>query len=256
MRTAPITAVLYDDGDTERLNLSEEKFELLARGSEKKEKQRLKRSSKQTVVPSAVDGLEDSDVEMSDAGASDAGSDFMASDVSEEEYDAEEALEDSGEDAVMSCDESEEAVKIQRKRPAKQVDRPAKATKAAHYEGQSENVDHSNGAGLKSLSPIARASGSLPEATKTPALTQRTSNDGTTNRTPCTGELRSRLSLATPGTAQTDGRSALGMILSIYCIHLASAVRWHYACVNGGLLEPDSIAQHTVRVLLLTFASS
>lgn len=204
--------MLYDDGDTEKLNLLEEKYEVLP-GDALAHKSRLHRPARQPVVQKVDDGLEDSDVEVSEG--SDAGSDFEASDESQENNDdPEDALKELLEDTDMSCSESEEETCVPRKRPAKQVQRPAKARKSAKLESPSENVDCSNGGGTKVLSPGVHRSRSIPEAHQTPqTLPQRTSGSTKTAQTPCTGQLHSRLSVATPGTAQTDGRSVLGMVL-------------------------------------------
>eukprot|EP00892_Ulva_mutabilis_P010533 jgi/Ulvmu1/7852/UM004_0083.1 len=187
------TTVLYDDGDTEKIDLSQERFELLPTDVPASKKRITHK--KQTVKPDVEPGLEDSDVEMSDA----SGSVFATSEDTD-------GLEDEASDADMSGDDSEEEVRVPRKRPAEQATEPVK--KQVKRSRPSENVDCSNAHGKVVQSLAVLAAASAPEAFKTPQSVAAVSAAG---RTPCSGQLRSRLSFATPGTAQTEGEDAMAM---------------------------------------------
>lgn len=212
-----ILAVLYDDGDTENLDLSQEKYELVPETGNKKSAKRLKRTPKQPAVPSSADGLEDSDVDCGDAYVSEDGSEFAASE-DEEDEDEMADLEDSSDDD-MSGMETEEEDKVSQKLSSKTRSKPQNK-KPAKQQSPSENVNRSNGDGLKASTPASAKPASMLASDRTPkVLAQRPSNGLSATQTPCTGQLHSRLSAATPGTAQTDGRSALGTKLFTEVLH-------------------------------------
>ena len=171
-------------------------------------KTRIRKAPRQSVKPPVDSGLEDSDVEMSDV--SDDGSDFSAKDESEGDDHAEEDLDDEVDNADISGGESEDEVRVPRKRPAKRDTAAGKQGKQAKKPRPSENVDCSNGGGTALRSPAILASASAPDAFKTPLA-----RGGTAGQTPGTGQLHSRLSFVTPGTAPTNGHSPLGTCLPV-----------------------------------------
>jgi hypothetical protein len=153
-------AVLYDDGDREDIDLSQEQYKFLPAKKTKKAASAKVKPAPAAPVP---DGLEDSDVEMSSAADDDSGSDddFDAgmssgddddgSDLAEleEEVESEQQDDDSGADDSPQCPKDKQAQK--RSLPESKCSLGAKAAKKAKdateacTESQSGNKDPSNG---------------------------------------------------------------------------------------------------------------
>lgn len=195
-----ICAVAYNDGDTEELDLTSEKYELVSGmeskpGKSLKEKQ-FKKGRKVLGKKSAQaceaidDGLEDSDVE---AGSASDGSEYMSEDADASEDDDMD-LDASDEDEFADDVDSDEEIVVPRKRPAKTSKQGPAASKKAKKAAQernlqrpSENVDTGNGAMLQ-----------------TPALQRESGPVGLGRNmgvTPRTGQLFGRLSTGAAAAA-------------------------------------------------------